>query len=231
MNLPASLAACSSPTAAESLRAHLMAAAPCVAPSLRAGAGRLPVGLVDVREAAPGLRVLPAPVWSHPELRFLVRPEVAERLARATAALPENLRLGYWEGLRPISVQRSLWESGMSYLRAAHPQLGPADLETVLEKLVARPGVGVPPHSTGSAVDLAPVDVYGRVLGPTDSWGRMATELTAQALHEAGLANYQPEWWHWSYGDAEWALTYDCAPLPFAAAPALDEARGAGDGI
>ena len=48
------------------------------------------------------------------------------------------------------------------------------------------------------------------------------------ALSAAGMANYEPEWWHWSFGDEEWARVYDCAPLSFAA---TTEFAGPGDGI
>jgi D-alanyl-D-alanine dipeptidase len=53
-------------------------------------------------------------------------------------------------------------------------------------------------------------------------------ESLARVLRETGLAHYDPEWWHWSYGDEEWARAYDCAPLAFSASPAFD---GPGSGI
>ncbi len=188
----------------------------------------VPCGLVDVRDLAATLVQLPAPPWSEPELRFRVRPEVASRLARAAEMLPSDIRIGFWEGLRPLYVQQALWETGFDYLRRTHPELTVDALESVLEQFVARPSGAVPPHSTGSAVDLAPVNAFGQVLSPTDAWGRLANETLARALNAAGLANYTPEWWHWSYGDEEWARAYDCAPMAFATAPEFD---GPGGGI
>lgn len=191
-----------------------------------------PPVLVDVRRIACSLVELPAPPWCAPHHRFLVRPEVAERLAAAAAHLPENLRLGFWEGYRPLRAQRLLWENGLTFMRSVHPGLPAAALEPLLEQLVAPPCCtrtgAAPPHSTGSAVDVAPVDAFGRVLTPDEPWGRFGIQVLAEALRAAGLASYAPEWWHWSYGDAEWARAHDCAPLPFAAPPA-DE--GPGDGI
>src|SRR4051794_32759046 len=98
-------------------------AAPCAAASesLHPVTLRVPGGLVDVRAVAPGLVLLPAPRWSEPELRFLARPEVAERLAQAAALLPTDVRLGFWEGLRPLAVQRLLWESGLAFLQRTYP--------------------------------------------------------------------------------------------------------------
>lgn len=189
---------------------------------------RVPCHLVDIRTVAPDLVFLPAPPWSEPELRFRVHPEVATRLSQAAAMLPTDIRLGYWEGLRPLYVQEALWQTGLDFLRAAHPELTLEEVEAALEQFVARPSGGIPPHSTGSAVDLAPVNAFGQPLGPTDVWGRLATETLARALAAAGLANYQPEWWHWSYGDEEWARAYDCVPMDFATTAEFD---GPGGGI
>jgi D-alanyl-D-alanine dipeptidase len=184
--------------------------------------------LVDVRERVPGLKLLAAPPWSDPELRFLVHPEVATRLQQAVAVLPDDLRLGFWEGLRPLPVQQRLWDVSLEYLHAEYPRLTLEELETTVELFVARPGADIPPHSTGSAVDVAAVNAFGQVLSPSDAWGRLGVEVVSRALHGTGLANYTPEWWHWSYGDAEWARAYDCAPLAFATTPEFD---GPGGGI
>lgn len=218
--------------AAEDLRTYLMRLshgtdAAGLARANNAHSGCVPCGLVDIRNAAPSVRLLPAPSWSSPELRFLVRPEVAERLEQAASVLPSDIRLGFWEGLRPLAIQQSLWETSLTYLRTTYPTLQGAELEATLELFVARP-VGRPPHSTGSAVDVAPVDAFGKVLTPNTSWGKLGTEILARALKNTGLAHYEPEWWHWSYGDEEWARTYDCSPLDFSVEPEFD---GPGGGI
>lgn len=214
--------------AADLLRAHLMALHPGRCVEQAGSVCVVPAELVDVRQAAPGLVVLDSPPWSDPELRFLVRPEVAERLERAASMLPSDIRLGFWEGLRPIRIQRSLWSRGLDYLRTLHPNAAGEDLEVELEHYVARPDRRTPPHSTGSAVDVAPVNAFGEVMTPAAAWGSLAVEAVAHALRAVGMAHYQPEWWHWSYGDDEWARAYDCTPLPFSEAPAYD---GPGGGI
>lgn len=214
--------------AADLLRAHLMALGPgcCALPGT---APRTVISeLVDVREVAPAVIVLDTPPWSDPELRFLVRPEVAQRLEKAADILPSDLRLGFWEGLRPIRIQRSLWEEGFQFLQRLYPDSDRAALEQELEHYVARPDGRTPPHSTGSAVDVAPLNAFREVMTPASAFGSLAVEAMGKALREAGLAHYQPEWWHWSYGDDEWARAYDCAPLPFSEAPAYD---GPGGGI
>lgn len=187
----------------------------------------VPVELVDVR-SIKRLEVLTAPQWSHPDLRFLVRPEVAARLAEASQSLPDDLRIGFWEGYRPLTVQRALWDEGLVYLRRHHPDIALDTLEVALSEMVARPGAVPPPHSTGSAVDIAPIDAFGRTLTPDDAWGRMGYDIMAGHLRATGLAGYSLEWWHWSYGDHEWAREFDCAPLPYAH---REEYDGPGGGI
>ncbi len=189
--------------------------------------GPLPQALVDIRETAPSVRPLLPPVWCHPTARFLVQPELARRLETAAGQLPDDLRLGFWEGWRPLAVQKQLWDDGVAALRLWHPELSPSERDELLGLLVANPA-GVPPHSTGSAVDVTPIDVFGRALPPTDAWGAAAQVVFHRTLAATGLVNYTPEWWHWSYGDEEWARANDCAPLPFAAAP---EFEGPGSGI
>jgi len=215
---------------AEHLRAYLMASAPgpCSVTLSHATVASVPPGLVDVRQEVPELVILPAPIWSHPDLRFRVHPEVARRLREAATVLPSDIRLAFWEGLRPITVQKQLWDTSLSYLRASYPGLSTDELEDTVEQFVARPHGPAPPHSTGSAVDIAPVNAFGQVLSPGDAWGRLGVDALARVLQGTGLANYSPEWWHWSYGDAEWARAYDCAPLAFATATEFD---GPGGGI
>lgn len=226
---PISLFSLTPAAAAARLREHLLALErPSRGPAGDTPDLSVPKGLIDIRSRTPQIVVLPAPAWSEPELRFLVRPEVADRLAHTAATLPENLRLGFWEGLRPVSVQKTLWDRGLAFLHQSHPDSTGTELEWMLEQYVARPTGKMPPHSTGSAVDIAPVDAYGRVLTPDDAWGRLAMEQLSVRLRDTGLAHYDPEWWHWSYGDDEWARVYDCVPLAFATEAQPDSP---GDGI
>ena len=213
---------------ADQLRAFLMGHPLFGGAPACCGNGATLGGLVDVRTAAPRLHLLPSPPWSDPELRFLVRPEVADRLRQASDVLPEDVRLGFWEGLRPVSIQRRLWATGLTFMQEAHPHLTLAEMELALEPFVARPDGVTPPHSTGSAVDVAAVDVFGRVMNPAEAFGRLGGTVVAQALAATGLARYEPEWWHWSYGDEEWARAFDCQPLQFTAPLEFD---GPGGGI
>ena len=189
--------------AAEHLRARLMNAAPTPNQEFRresAAPAQVAFGLADVRQIAPQVAILDAPVWSSSRQRFWVRPEVAIRLERAARELPSTWMLGFWEGFRPIEVQRNLWEAGFSLLQESHPYLNQTQLEKVLETYVARPTTNAP-HSSGSAVDVAVINRDGKILDATTAEGRLGLAAMSSALTSAGLSNYEPEWWHWSHDE------------------------------
>ena len=189
--------------AAEQLRARLMDIAPTQNQESwreRAARSRASFGLTDIRREAPHIAVLPAPIWSASRQRFWVRPELAARLAQAARELPSPWTLGFWEGFRPLNVQRSLWEAGLSLLKESHPQLSQMQLENVLETYVARPTSNAP-HSAGRAVDVAVIDRAGKILDATTSEGRIGLAAMSSAMKSAGLSNYEPEWWHWSHDE------------------------------
>ena len=154
-----------------------------------------PLELVDVRHYVPRLQVLQAPRWTVPQQRFHVRLELAIRLARAARRLPEGYALGFWEGYRSLGVQRGLWETGLGLLREHYPEHEESALETLLDTFIARPDASAP-HTLGQAVDVALTDARGEVLEAPSDLG-----LLRDVLESAGLNNYDPEWWHWSYDE------------------------------
>ncbi len=155
----------------------------------------------------------------------LVRSGLAVRLARAQRGLGPHLRLRIVEGMREVTVQRSIIEQYSASLRAVHPGISSFDLTMLTSRFVAP--IEVAPHVAGAAVDLTligPDDVeldMGTPIDATpeqsagacylDAPGLLADVrahrgLLAHTLRTAGLVNYPPEWWHWSYGDRYWAL-------------------------
>ncbi|HVA85490.1 MAG TPA: M15 family metallopeptidase [Candidatus Saccharimonadales bacterium] len=150
---------------------------------------------------------------------FLARRGVIDRLVRAETLLPAGVRLQVKEGWRPITVQARIFTAFLDQLRAGQPEIDEDDVRAEAVRYVAPPG-GVPPHSTGGAVDVVLVR-DGEELdmgspfnapGPAAATGapgiaRAAVErrrLMGDALTAAGFVNYAHEWWHWSYGDRLW---------------------------
>jgi D-alanyl-D-alanine dipeptidase len=156
---------------------------------------------------------------------FLVRIGVARRLRQAAALLPRGIRLHFEEGFRPRALQSQLFSEYWKVVALQFPNL---DYDGIFERVtcyVADPA-GIPPHSTGAAVDVTLVNEEGAELQmgsssddtPTlngdrnftfcDSVGereRQNRGVLYYAMSTAGFVNYPAEWWHWSFGDQYWA--------------------------
>jgi D-alanyl-D-alanine dipeptidase len=79
-----------------------------------------------------------------------------------------------------------------------------------------------PGHCTGGAVDVNLVDESGDVLDVSAPYDRFVASRTytlglapeaqerrlilLSAMEGAGFSNCRDEWWHYSYGDAAWAV-------------------------
>lgn len=158
-----------------------------------------------------------AGAWAH------VRQGVAERLLTAQQGLPVGMSLLVIEGHRPLQLQQRYFNRHCGELQRAHPEWSEHRLDNEASKHVSPPTVA--PHPCGAAVDLT-LSVGGEELDlgtpinatPEESQdacftdaknvggqARQWRQLLAEALTAAGLVNYPPEWWHWSYGDRYWA--------------------------
>jgi len=158
--------------------------------------------------------------------RILVRRELAKRLAAVNRNLQkQGLTLKVVYGYRHPEVQETYFKNHKERLSQESPPLSEARLNRLTHNFVAVPDVAG--HPTGGAVDLSIVDNEGNdidmgtpIADYTDP-ERIRTftaELTDQQtqyrklLHDAmvtqGFAPFYGEWWHFSYGDREWAAFY-----------------------
>lgn len=172
--------------------------------------------LVDLRKHCPSIRI------SRRCIPFL-RATVADMLNRANVALPEGFRLWVTTALRTLAMQRDAYFGYLHRLQKLHPTWSYSTLRRVTNRYFAPPDQKTPPgHCTGGAVDvwlLLPSGAPADLTSPFGQWEAPATfakGLTARAeanrmlLYEtmlsAGFSNYQDEFWHYSYGDAGWAV-------------------------
>ena len=152
-----------------------------------------------------------------------LRSGVLERLLVAQAALPDGMLLLIIECHRPVALQRHYFESYRSELSELNPRWPASRLDDEASKHVSPPSVA--PHPCGAAVDLTlwqdgvELDMGTRVnatpAASTDACftaarnipeaARLRRDVLGEALTGAGMVNYPPEWWHWSYGDRYWA--------------------------
>ena len=166
--------------------------------------------------------------------RCFVRKTVAEMLKKAAASLPEGYSLLVFDALRPLSVQRHLYEEIKGNLERENAQLSHEELLELVSQYVAYPRTDPArpaPHTTGGAVDLTlcyhgePVDMGTGFDDPSErAWTRYLEEhdenpvardnrrLLYQVMKKAGFESYSCEWWHFAYGERMWAMFNSTTP-------------------
>jgi D-alanyl-D-alanine dipeptidase len=169
--------------------------------------------LIDLRDHLPGFKVLrdSAVPWA--------RVGVADRLRAARKDL-HPYDIGLREAWRSVERQRFIYDR---YFAGLDPMRSLAIRRRLANRFFAPYDQKAPPgHSTGAAVDLWLLDQYGE---PIDLAGaghkfKSAPTFSAKlpanvremrlvlhdALLDAGFTNCRDEWWHYSYGDAGWAV-------------------------
>ncbi|HXH61044.1 MAG TPA: M15 family metallopeptidase [Fimbriimonadaceae bacterium] len=173
--------------------------------------------LVDIRKAVPKVRIFRKATIPY------VRQTVAEMLKRAAASLPKGYYLSLTEGWRPLERQRLIYEFMSKSLLEVKPDIDYATLRRTINRWVAPVDQKAPPgHCTGAAVDVYLVDkknepydvtspferfesgpTYVRGLSPA---ARRNRDLLLSTMLGVGFSNCRDEWWHYSYGDAGWAV-------------------------
>lgn len=173
--------------------------------------------LVDMRIVAPEIRIL------RPQTIPYCRETVAHMAVKAAAALPKGFSLGLIEAWRPLERQRRIYDFFMSAAQAAFPHRDYRALRRTVCRWVAPVDQKAPPgHCTGGALDVFLLDPSGEVVDVSAPWDRYlaAPTFTRGLTHEAermrfvlhdamigaGFTNCRDEWWHYSYGDAAWAV-------------------------
>jgi len=162
-----------------------------------------------------------------------LREGVVERLLKAKKNLPKGWNFKIWDGYRPLSIQEKLYKGLWDLRVAENPSLDEAGLKESVEKFVAFPSYDAKkpsPHNTGGAVDLTIINSRGEELpmgsefdefhersygnyfdiepGSIDGMAGIYREnrlVLKEILKEEGFAPYKWEWWHFSYGNQDWA--------------------------
>jgi len=173
--------------------------------------------LVDMRLAAPSL------IAMRPVVIPWCRESVARMAEQAARLLPEGVRLGYVEAWRPWIRQKRIFDWMWACLEEARPGLPYALKRRIVCRWVAPVDQKAPPgHCTGAALDVYLLDVDGKELDvtspfdrfrstPTYTFGLSETALRnrmllVETMIAAGFSNCRDEYWHYSYGDAGWAV-------------------------
>ncbi|MBS1701832.1 MAG: hypothetical protein JST12_09245 [Armatimonadetes bacterium] len=173
--------------------------------------------LVDLRIECPSVRIL------RPQVIPYLRSKVAGMLEHAARSLPEGIYLGVIDAWRPFDRQQRIYDFVWECAKIAFPDRNNVALRRTVCRWVAPTDQKAPPgHCTGAAVDVWLVDENNEpidVTSPYDRFGAAPTYafgLTDEAQYNrsvlvetmlaAGFSNCRDEWWHYSWGDAGWAV-------------------------
>lgn len=173
--------------------------------------------LVDIREVCPRVQILRETVIPY------LRETVAIKLRAASEALPEGKFLGVIDAWRPFDRQKRIFEFMWQCALEAYPERDHRSLRRTVCRFVAPTDQKAPPgHCTGAAVDVFLVDPEGNEFDVCSPFGRFTAAPTyslglsaeasrnrsamVEAMLGAGFSNCRDEWWHYSWGDAGWAV-------------------------
>jgi len=159
---------------------------------------------------------------------ILVRRKVAEMLEQAQNLLKKNnneIALFVTYGYRNLSVQIKNFKEILSKIALNDFYPSPIDLYEKVHQNIAVPTVAG--HPTGGAVDII---IVNSNTGESIDFGSKQYDflskkcftffpaisrksisnrlLLRKIMMQVGFAPYDAEWWHFSYGDREWAFYY-----------------------
>lgn len=156
-----------------------------------------------------------------------VRKTVKEKLNKIAIKLQNKFpgyKLKVVYGYRHPDIQNKYFEERKLSVKNEHPYLSENELIELTHTMVAYPSVAG--HSTGGAVDLTIITPFGDLDMGTKIADYKDTEkittfsknlsleqennrkLLDDLMVNEGFASFYGEWWHFSYGDKEWAWFY-----------------------
>ncbi|PJD92420.1 MAG: D-alanyl-D-alanine dipeptidase [Legionella sp.] len=175
----------------------------------------------------------PSPEIPNNQDYMFLRQTVYDKLVAAQQHLPPGYHFCLYEGYRSLLLQKMIFDQHFANNQARYPEetFDVIFQETIklVSPVINQDGSdNVPPHSTGSAIDVYLIDDQGQpfdmgihpkdwmqdaggVLSLTDSTvisdaAIKNRRIMSDALSAVGFVNYPTEYWHWSYGDRYWAF-------------------------
>jgi D-alanyl-D-alanine dipeptidase len=154
---------------------------------------------------------------------YLMRKKIYDMLVEAKERLPKNVFFYAFEIYRPMQKQIEYWESTLADFKKQFPQDAEEEIIRKVEIYIANPYKEGSGHQTGAAIDITLCDENGKLFDMGTEWREnisktmtFSNELTLQqqenrntlmsAMVRSGFTNYFEEWWHFCYGELEWAV-------------------------
>lgn len=177
-------------------------------------------------EPLVSLRSIPQLIFDSKSDEYFVREQIHEkinRIANRSKALGYSLYV--CEAFRSLAKQKVFWQEALLQTHAKHPDiLDGRKLFELTSKFTAPPERAM--HCTGGTVDVllysnakkeilydfddSDESYYNELVytdNPLISEEEKKVRQTLNSLKESeDFVNYPLEWWHYSFGNAEWAL-------------------------
>ncbi|MEK9174939.1 MAG: M15 family metallopeptidase [Patescibacteria group bacterium] len=171
-------------------------------------------------------KIFLSPVWSKKDVPVMVlRENALEKLLKVSRGLKGKYFFKVTDAYRSVSLQRKLFSQVCQEVKTEDNSLSEEETKTRARRFVADPDFGVPPHSTGGAIDLTLVDELGsefdmgtKIDVLDDRAETFSSKITPEqmsnrvfllgVMEKEGFVNLASEWWHYSYGDQYWAAFY-----------------------
>lgn len=157
-----------------------------------------------------------------------LRPEVITRLEKAAREIANQTgwQLVILDGWRPTTLQQALYHDIYEQICQQYPHESEEQLILRTQEFVSLPSKDPnrpSPHLTGGSVDVTLCDATGQALDMgsafdeptmrsyTDAYEqtpgpiRERRRLLYQAMTNASFTNLPTEWWHYDFGNQNWA--------------------------
>lgn len=162
--------------------------------------------------------------------KLVVRSEVAMKLIRAQHWIDKRrpgVKLCLLYGYRHPEIQKKHFDLIWQDLKSKHPTMSEAELFDLTNQFIAAPEIAG--HTTGGAIDIMLIQngnylsfgteptVFDQDIPPSkyQTFSSLITNeesgnrlFLREALMTQGFAPFNGEWWHFSYGDRDWAYFY-----------------------
>lgn len=156
----------------------------------------------------------------------VARQSVLHKLQQAADLLPKHLGIMVLDAWRPREVQQAVQDEVAHIIKSRYPHLSPVEQQHLLSEFVAPVGPNfISPHLTGGSVDIT---LFELATGKWLDMGSDFDEPTARShthfyetqpahpardnrrllyfvMTQVGFSNLPTEWWHFDYGNPNWA--------------------------
>jgi len=158
--------------------------------------------------------------------KLFLRKTIVEWLNYAQHNLPKDYHLLVMDPLRTEDMVWKLYKKYFDKTKKENPDLSDKEIDLWIRNLLAMPDDIVPPgHMTGGAVDVVLADDHGKPMPMEVDYKIIPKEkqkftfclglpekiverrkILYDTLTKIGFHNYFREYWHYSFGDAYWAV-------------------------